>query len=44
MLGTDYPFAMGEAEPGATIRKTATSEEERRALTTENARRFLGLA
>jgi hypothetical protein len=34
---------MGEAEPGATIRKTATSDAERQALTTENARRFLRL-
>jgi hypothetical protein len=35
---------MGEAEPGATIRKTAASDQERQALTAENARRFLGLA
>jgi aminocarboxymuconate-semialdehyde decarboxylase len=43
MLGTDYPFAMGEAEPGATIRKTATSEAEQQALLAGTARAFLGL-
>ena len=43
-LGSDYPFPLGEAEPGALIRSTAGfSAEDRARLLGGAAREFLGL-
>src|SRR5262249_31373049 len=43
-LGTDYPFPLGEAEPGALIRSLPElTDEERRWLVEGTAREFLGL-
>jgi aminocarboxymuconate-semialdehyde decarboxylase len=44
MLGTDYPFALGEARPGETIGEAALGDAERGALLGGSARGFLGLA
>ncbi|GIH69681.1 amidohydrolase family protein [Sphaerimonospora thailandensis] len=45
MLGTDFPFPLGEQEPGAAVRACAgLGEAERAAILGGNARRFLGLA
>lgn len=44
MLGTDYPFPLGELEPGAVVRKCAElSHADRELILGGNARRFLGL-
>jgi aminocarboxymuconate-semialdehyde decarboxylase len=43
-LGSDYPFPLGEAEPGRMIESMPElSEEVRRRLLAETAREFLGL-
>ena len=42
VLGTDYPFDMGEGEPVGSIRRV-TSGEEQAAILTENPQRFLNL-
>jgi aminocarboxymuconate-semialdehyde decarboxylase len=44
MIGTDYPFDMGPEEPvGFVERAESLSVDEKRLITFENARRFLGL-
>jgi aminocarboxymuconate-semialdehyde decarboxylase len=44
MIGTDYPFDMGPDEPVGFIEEASgVSVEEKRLITSENARRFLGL-
>ncbi|MFI6497536.1 amidohydrolase family protein [Nonomuraea typhae] len=44
MLGTDFPFPLGEEEPGAVVRACpGLSEAERAAILGGNAARFLGL-
>jgi aminocarboxymuconate-semialdehyde decarboxylase len=42
-LGTDYPFAMGDFTPLRTLQQAHLDEEGLSAITTTNARRFLGL-
>lgn len=44
MLGSDYPFPLGEQTPGALIRSADLTEAERDALLGGNARRFFGPA
>ena len=41
-LGTDYPFPLGELEPGKLIEKADLSESVRRKLLFENALKWLG--
>lgn len=44
LFGTDYPFPLGEQEPGALIRETPGVDERlRRKLFQENNERFFGL-
>ena len=43
VLGTDYPFALGDTKPLETLAKTGIDEATRTAITSSNARRFLGL-
>ena len=43
VLGTDYPFAMGEKDPLATLRASGLDPQTLTAITSLNARRFLGL-
>ena len=44
LLGTDYPFAMGEPDPAGAVRAAARlGEEDRRAILGGNAARLLGL-
>ena len=44
-LGSDYPFALGEAEPGKLIASLPElSQETRQRLVAGNAREFLGLS
>jgi aminocarboxymuconate-semialdehyde decarboxylase len=42
MLGTDYPFPLGEQEPGSSIERLGLAEAERSALFHGNALRWLG--
>ncbi len=42
MLGTDYPFPLGEQEPGSHIRRLGLSSVEQSALFHRTARRWLG--
>ncbi len=44
MLGTDYPFPLGEAEPGALIQSAAISDDIKKLLLFRNAIRWLGLS
>jgi aminocarboxymuconate-semialdehyde decarboxylase len=44
MLGTDYPFPLGEQEPGSSIERLGLAEDDRAALFHRNAQRWLGLA
>jgi aminocarboxymuconate-semialdehyde decarboxylase len=44
MLGTDYPFPLGEEHGGALIRESAFQPEVKKKLLGGNAERFLGLA
>jgi len=44
MLGTDYPFPLGEEHGGALIRESALQPEVKTKLLGRNAERFLGLA
>jgi aminocarboxymuconate-semialdehyde decarboxylase len=43
-VGTDYPFALGDAKPLRTISGADLAEKTVKAITAENAKRFLGLA
>ncbi|MDI2132324.1 amidohydrolase family protein [Yinghuangia seranimata] len=43
LLGTDYPFPLGEAEPGALIRSSALSATDQALLLGANAVRLFGL-
>jgi aminocarboxymuconate-semialdehyde decarboxylase len=44
VLGTDYPFPLGEAVPGSLIESLADMQPDvRRRLLAENALEFLGL-
>jgi aminocarboxymuconate-semialdehyde decarboxylase len=44
MLGTDYPFPLGEQEPGTVIRSCpGLTEADREAMLGRNAREFFGL-
>jgi len=42
-LGSDYPFPLGEAEPGQLIESLNLSAKEKQQLLSETAREFLGL-
>ena len=44
VLGTDYPFALGDTKPLRTISGADLAEKTVKAITAENAKRFLGLA
>ena len=41
-LGTDYPFPLGELEPGKLIEASEFSEAVKKKLLSENALRWLG--
>ena len=43
MLGTDYPFPLGELEPGKTIEESEFDDETKALMLGENCLRFLGL-
>jgi aminocarboxymuconate-semialdehyde decarboxylase len=43
VLGTDYPFALGDTKPMETLAKTGFDQATLAAITSSNARRFLGL-
>jgi aminocarboxymuconate-semialdehyde decarboxylase len=42
-VGTDYPFALGDWTPLKTLEKTGLDEQVLAAITSANAKRFLGL-
>ena len=42
-VGTDYPFALGDWKPVQTLDKTGLDKNVLAAITSKNARRFLGL-
>lgn len=44
MIGTDYPFNMGDTDPLGSLRKAELDAATVDAVTATNARRFLGLA
>src|SRR5438067_3115389 len=43
-VGTDYPFALGDAKPLQTLEKAKLAEGVRKKITATNAARFLGLS
>jgi aminocarboxymuconate-semialdehyde decarboxylase len=43
-LGTDYPFPLGELEPGALIHSMDYSDQKKEKLLGENAMDWLGLS
>ena len=43
LVGTDYPYAMGDNHPMKTLEAALLDEATLRAVTAENAKRFLGL-
>jgi aminocarboxymuconate-semialdehyde decarboxylase len=43
MMGSDYPFPLGERPAGSVIRRASLSIDERAVLLGENAERFLGV-
>jgi aminocarboxymuconate-semialdehyde decarboxylase len=43
MVGTDYPFALGDTKPLKTLEKAKLDRATLAAITSKNARRFLGL-
>jgi aminocarboxymuconate-semialdehyde decarboxylase len=43
LVGTDYPFALGDWTPLKTLEKTGLDEKVLAGITSANARRFLGL-
>ena len=44
VVGSDYPFNMGDSDPIGTLEAAGLSPVLREAIMTENARRFLGRA
>jgi aminocarboxymuconate-semialdehyde decarboxylase len=42
-VGTDYPFALGDMTPLGTLEKAALDSATMAAITSSNAKRFLGL-
>jgi aminocarboxymuconate-semialdehyde decarboxylase len=42
VVGSDYPFAMSDADPVGTVQKAGLDEATIRAVLCENAARFLG--
>jgi aminocarboxymuconate-semialdehyde decarboxylase len=44
VLGSDYPFSMGDPDPIATLERSGLDAETMAAVTSGNARRFLGRA
>lgn len=44
LVGSDYPFAMGDPDPVGTLEKAGFEPEVFEVITSNNARRFLGLA
>ena len=43
MVGSDYPFVMGEADPVGALERLRLADEAHHAISAGNARRFLGL-
>ena len=43
VVGTDYPFALGDKTPVATLERASLDGATMKAITSTNARRFLGL-
>jgi len=43
VVGTDYPFAMGDTAPMSTLERAKLDEQTLAAITSSNAKRFLGL-
>lgn len=43
LLGSDYPFIMGEERPGTIVGQTGLSEEDKNLILGGNCRRLLGL-
>jgi len=43
LVGTDYPFALGDSKPLVTLKKSGLDEKTLAAISSKNARRFLGL-
>jgi aminocarboxymuconate-semialdehyde decarboxylase len=43
VLGTDYPFALGDFNPLGSLEKTGFDEKTKTLITSTNAKRFLGL-
>ncbi|MBI2752024.1 MAG: amidohydrolase [Betaproteobacteria bacterium] len=44
VIGSDYPFAMGDTDPVGTLEKAGFEPQVFEAITSGNARRFLGMA
>lgn len=44
LMGSDYPYPLGERPAGAVVRRAALADDERTAILGGNAERFLGLA
>ena len=42
MMGSDYPYPLGERPAGAVVRRAALGDHERAAILGGNAKRFLG--
>ena len=42
VLGSDYPFPLGEEHPGALIRESGLTQMTKQKLLYENAREWLG--
>jgi aminocarboxymuconate-semialdehyde decarboxylase len=43
LVGTDYPFALGDSKPLVTLKKSGLDQKTLGAISSKNARRFLGL-
>ena len=43
LLGSDYPFNMGESDPVGALERVGLDDDARLAISARNARRFLGL-
>jgi aminocarboxymuconate-semialdehyde decarboxylase len=43
VVGTDYPFALGDTKPMDTLKRAELDAATLTAITSSNARRFLGL-